>query len=154
MFRIRIEYPDLEAEKKVARRVARSAHEPIEPVLGADEIEAFRKDLQGVVFPEALRQSVVTFVRRTRPDDPESSDYARDWIAFGASPRAAQALAVACRARALLHGRTEVSAGDVRALAPDIVRHRLILNYHAQAEGMRAVEVVRKLLADHMGAPA
>ncbi|MHC4409557.1 MAG: hypothetical protein ACYS0F_11190, partial [Planctomycetota bacterium] len=72
-----------------------------------------------------------------------------DWIEFGASPRAAQALLVASRARALLHGRARVGEEDVVAVAPDIVRHRLVLNYHALAEGVRAVEIVQRLMALH-----
>jgi MoxR-like ATPase len=70
-------------------------------------------------------------------------------VAVGASPRAAQALGVAARARALLHGRNTVELPDVVSLAPDIVRHRLVLNYHATAEGVRAVDVVRRLMVDH-----
>jgi MoxR-like ATPase len=153
MFRIRIEYPPADVETRVARRVSRTGDASIEPVLGKADLDAFRAELESVVFPEALRTQVVELVRRTRPPEPDAPDFVRDWIAFGASPRAAQALAVACRARAMLHGRREVVRDDVLALAPDIVRHRLVLNYHAKAEHVRAVDVVRRLLAVHFGLP-
>jgi MoxR-like ATPase len=149
MFRIRIEYPGAEEERRIARRTTRLAVAPIRPVLGKKEIAEFGRDVTQVVLPPALEDRIVGFVRRTRPDEPSAPVFVRDWLAFGAGPRAAQALGIACRARALLHGRSEVRLDDVFQLAPDIVRHRLVLNYHATAEGIRAVDVVRRLLADH-----
>jgi MoxR-like ATPase len=149
MFRIRIEYPDAAAEKRIARRTTGAAPPRIAPVLSRRDIEEFGREVVGVELPAALEEQIVAFVRRTRPDDASAPQFVRDWIAFGASPRAAQALGVASRARALLHGRKQVRLDDVLQLAPDIVRHRLVLNYHATAEGIRAVEIVRRLLADH-----
>jgi len=149
MFRIRIEYPNIGEERRIARHTSRPPTERIAPVLGKKEIEDFVQDVVTVGMSADLEERVVGFVRRTRPDEPTAAPFVRDWVAFGASPRAAQALGVACRARALLHGRNEVRLDDVLALAPDIVRHRLVLNYHATAEGVRAVDVCRRLLADH-----
>ncbi len=153
LFRIRIEYPAEQVERRIARRTSgRTAGAPLEPVLTAGDIADFVAETAAVTMPPALRERIVAFVRRTRPDEAGAPEFVRDWIAFGASPRAAQALGVAARARALLHGRTTVHDEDVVALAPDIVRHRLVLNYHAIAEGMHAVDVVRQLMADHFGA--
>ena len=149
MFRIRIEYPDAEAERRIARRTTRPVAAKASPVLGARDVEEFGRDVVKVDLPRDLEEKVVMLVRRTRPDEPLAPPFVREWVAFGAGPRAAQALGIACRARALLHGRTAVRLDDVLALAPDIVRHRLTLNYHAIAEGIRAVDVVRRLLADH-----
>jgi len=153
MFRIRIEYPSEEAESRVARRTARIAYEPLEPVLERNDIESFGEAVRSVEMPSLLRTRVVEFVRATRPDEPGAPDFVREWMAFGASPRAAQALGIASRARALLHGRTVVRADDIVALAPDVVRHRLTLNYHAVAEHIRAVDVVSRLLALHFDTP-
>jgi MoxR-like ATPase len=155
MFRIRIEYPDADAERRIARRTARPPAGTATRVLGANDVAEFGQDVVKVDLPGDLEEKVVSLVRRTRPDEPTAPPFVKDWVAFGASPRAAQALGLACRARALLHGRSAVRLDDVLALAPDIVRHRLVLNYHATAEGIRAVEVVRKLLADHfdLGGP-
>ena len=152
MFRIRIDYPAEEVERRVARRVSRTEEPKLEAVLGRAELDAFQDEARQVEIPEALQKRIVAFVRSSRPgmpDGPDAPQFVRDWIEFGASPRAAQALLVASRARALLHGRTHVREEDVVALAPDIVRHRLILNYHATAEGIRAVDVVHRLLALH-----
>ena len=153
MFRIRIEYPAEQVEHRIARRTSgRAAGAPLTPVLTAGDITDFVAEMAAVTMPPALRERIVAFVRQTRPEEPGAPEFIRDWIAFGASPRAAQALGVAARARALLHGRTTVTDDDVVALAPDIVRHRLVLNYHAVAEGLHAVDVVRQLMADHFGA--
>ena len=149
MFRIRIDYPGETTETSVGRRVARVSEEPLEPVLSAADIEAFAGELVGVTIDERLQRAIVKFVRATRPDEDGAPEFVRDWIAFGASPRAVQAINVAARARALLRGRTRVIENDVVARAPDIVRHRLVLNYHATAEGTRAVDVVHRLLAHH-----
>ncbi|HEX5136095.1 MAG TPA: AAA family ATPase [Planctomycetota bacterium] len=149
MFRIRIEYPEADDERRIARRTTRPSPQRATPVLGAKDVAEFGLEVAKVDLPKDLEEKIVSLVRRTRPDEPSAPAFIREWIAFGASPRAAQALGVACRARALLHGRTAVRLDDVLALAPDIVRHRLVLNYHATAEGVRAVGIVRKLLADH-----
>jgi len=149
MFRIRINYPEAEVERRVARRVSRSADPELKPVLGRAEMADFRDEAREVVVAESLERRIVEFVRASRPETEGSPTFVRDWIGFGASPRAAQALLVASRARALLHGRTHVREEDVVALAPDIVRHRLVLNYHATAEGIRAVDIVQRLLVLH-----
>ncbi len=149
MFRIRVEYPESDAEARVARRVSRGAAEPLNAVLSRDEILAFGDDLKNVEMPDALQQTVVNMVRATRPDDEGAPDFVREWIAFGAGPRAAQALSIGGRARALIYGRNKVTENDIAALAPDVIRHRLVLNYHATAEGVRAVDVVRRLLRQH-----
>jgi MoxR-like ATPase len=149
MFRIRIEYPAREDETAVARRVALGGEPDLEPILRREDLDAFRDEVQQVQVSELLQQKIVTFVRSSRPDEPSAPQFIRDWIEFGASPRAAQALLIASRARALLRGRMQVIEEDLVVLAPDIVRHRLVLNYHAAAEGIRAVEVVRRLMALH-----
>ncbi|MGQ0615284.1 MAG: AAA family ATPase [Planctomycetaceae bacterium] len=145
MFRVRIEYPEAGAEGAIARRVARVRPQPLEAVVGGSDVVRFGEDLAKVEIPEPLQQSIVTFVRATRPTEPDAPDFVRDWIAFGAGPRAAQALVIGARARALLRGRTAATGDDVVAILPEVVRHRLVLSYHATAEGIRAVEVVRRL---------
>ncbi len=149
MFRIRIEYPDAAQESKVARRAARPAGPPLAKALGKEEIAAFAAEVARVPIEPAMQGRIVALVRSSRPGEPGAPDYVRDWVAFGASPRAAQAISVATRARALLHGRQQVRDEDVVAVAPDVIRHRLVLNYHAVAEGVRAVTVARRLLMDH-----
>ncbi len=153
MFRIRVEYPDMETETRVARRGAKHDHDPLQSVLTGEDIKDFAAALEGVAMPPDLEESIVKFVRSTRPDEGTAPDFVKEWIAFGAGPRAAQALGVGARARALLLGRTVATVEDVAAIVPDVVRHRLILNYHATAEGIRAVDVVRRLMRSHFHMP-
>jgi len=154
MFRIRIEYPAEPTENTIARRLARGADVPLKPILGRREIAEFRAEMASVAIPPGLEQRIVRFVRATRPAEPEAPDFVRDWVSFGAGPRAATAIAIGAKARALLHGRREVREEDVVALAPDVVRHRLTLGHQAIAEGIRAVDVVRRLLALHFASAA
>jgi MoxR-like ATPase len=149
MFRIRIDYPDAATESRVARRVARGEPGPLSSLLDGDDVAAFASEAAGVAVPPALEQAILALVRATRPEDSSAPDFVSEWVAFGASPRAAQALVVAARARALLRGRTRATERDVVALAADVIRHRLVLNYHATAEGVRAVDVVERLLTLH-----
>jgi MoxR-like ATPase len=154
MFRIRVEYPDEAAEERVGRRVAGGDPVPLEPVLDAAAIASFAEEVNHVQMESSLEREIIQLVRATRPEETGSPDFVKEWIAFGASPRAAQALAIATRARALLSGRDRVRDEDVVVLAPDVVRHRLVLNYHATAEGVRAVDVVRRLVPLHFAAGA
>jgi MoxR-like ATPase len=154
MFRIRVEYPALSTETTIARRLARAEGERLKPVLGPREIGEFHAEASRTEIPADLEQRIVRFVRATRPSDETAPGFVRDWLSFGAGPRAATALAVGSRARALLHGRAQVREEDVVALAPDVVRHRLLLNHRAVAEGIRAVDVVRRLLALHFASAA
>jgi MoxR-like ATPase len=152
MLRIRVDYPDSGTEEKVVRRIARGEPDSLEPILDAGMVADFAREVNEVRMDEALEKEIVAFIRATRPGEQTAPDFVREWIAYGASPRAAQALSVAVRARALLHGRNRALAEDVAALAPDVVRHRLVLNYHATAEGVRAVDIVRRLLPLHFEA--
>ncbi|MFQ5843569.1 MAG: AAA family ATPase [Planctomycetota bacterium] len=151
MLRIPGAYPPERTASVLARRVARPPSPPLGPILSRADLAAFREAAEAVELGPALQGRIVAFVRGTRPEEPDAPDLVRDWVAFGASPRAAQALGVAARARALLRGRSRAEEEDVVALVPDVVRHRLVLNYHAASEGIRAVDVVRRLMAARFG---
>jgi len=88
----------------------------------------------------------VDLARATRPKEPESPPFIKEWLAWGAGPRAAQYLVLAAKARAVLHGRMAVSASDIRAMARPVLRHRIFTNFNADAEGVDADQVVEKLL--------
>jgi MoxR-like ATPase len=86
-------------------------------------------------------------VRLTRPKEPAAPDFVRQWISYGASVRAAQALILGAKARALLQGRAHVSYDDVRALASPVLRHRLLLNFQAQSEKVGVDALIERLVA-------
>lgn len=84
----------------------------------------------------------------TRKSDAESPDYIGDWVAWGAGPRASQYLVLGAKARSVLQGRGYASVEDVKAVAPPVLRHRILLNFNAEAEGITSDDVVQKLLTD------
>ncbi len=90
----------------------------------------------------------MALVRGTRPTDPTAPPYAAKWIAWGAGPRAGQALVLTAKARAALDGRASVTIEDIRAVAPPVMRHRLVTTYAAQAEGHTPDSIVAKLMED------
>jgi len=107
-----------------------------------------------VPVPESVMNMSVRLARMTRPSASlkDAPDYVRKWVAWGAGPRASQALVLACKARCLLRGRFAVSMEDLRAVAKPVLRHRIVLNFQAEAEGIQPDVITGKLLdnsADH-----
>jgi MoxR-like ATPase len=88
----------------------------------------------------------VDLVRATRPKEPPSPDFVKNWLAWGAGPRAAQNIILTAKARAILHGRYAIGADDVRAMAFPVLRHRIITNFNADAEGIDVEQVIEKIL--------
>ena len=88
----------------------------------------------------------VDLVRATRPKEPGALDFIKNWLAWGAGPRAAQYIVLAAKARAILHGRLAVSAGDIRAVVRPVLRHRIFTNFNADAEGVDADQIIDKIL--------
>ena len=122
----------------------------IEPCLDAESLLAAQTHVRALPASDAVKALVVDIVCRTRPD--ELPDRFRGRVTLGASPRGAQALLGCARARAAMAGRLHVTADDVRAMAPAVLRHRVLLNFAARAEGIRADDVVAAVLAATRGA--
>jgi len=150
---VRIGYPRADAERAIlalSRReagAALSAQAP-RPALRLSEAEVFaaRREVLGVHLAEALEEYLVELVLATREGERYGDDLAR-WIAFGASPRATIAIDRVARARAWLHGRDYVSPEDIQQVAPDVLRHRVLLTFEAEADGVDAERLVCELLA-------
>jgi MoxR-like ATPase len=101
-----------------------------------------------VPIADDVMRYVVKLVRMTRPEDETAPDYVKEYIGWGAGPRASQYLVLAGKARALLDGRLSVSVEDVQALAPPILRHRLLPNFQAEARGIASDDIIEKLVAE------
>jgi MoxR-like ATPase len=114
-------------------------------VTGEDIIE-FQKLVRRVPVPESVSRYAVTLVRASRPAHNGGLDFISEYVSWGASPRAAQYLMLAGKARALLHGRFNVSIEDVQALAYPVMRHRILTNFHAESQRVTTEEIVRRLL--------
>ena len=145
LLQVDVPYPDLANERAMllattGRRMARA-----NPVLSGEELLAAQALIRRVPVGESVVDAILTLVRGARPDT-AADDTVRQHVAWGPGPRAAQALMLATRARALLDGRLSPSLDDVAALAHPVLRHRMALNFSARAEGVELREVIAGLV--------
>jgi MoxR-like ATPase len=152
MLNVRITYPDLNDEVRVLMTTTGVEAADISAVLDADDVLALQRTVREVEVAADVFQYVAELVRATRPTETSSPDEIRRWVRWGAGPRAGQSLILAAKARALLAGRVHVSPADVRRLAAPVLRHRVLLNFHAEADGTTTDDVV-DLLLDRIRAP-
>jgi MoxR-like ATPase len=141
-----MDYPSLEEERRIVLETTGDKAPKLETVLGASEVLELQELVRRVPVPDPVVDFAVKLARATRPKDALAPENVRTWISWGAGPRASQALVVGAKARALLEGRLAVSREDVVRVAKPILRHRLVLNYQAEAEGVRADDLVERLL--------
>ena len=146
MLKIRVDYPDREEEREILRSTVTDELAPFEAVATAEQILAARKLLSQIYLDERVEDYILDLVRSTR-HAPESDPGLAEWLEYGASPRATIYLARTARAHAFLSGRAYVVPEDVRTLAPDVLRHRLVLTFQAEAEEISPDQVLERLLA-------
>jgi MoxR-like ATPase len=145
LMQIDVGYPDLEAERRMLIATTGTAEAPPQAVMSADELLAAQQLVRRVPVGEAVVEAILALVRAGRPESSPLDEVKRA-VAWGPGPRAAQALMLASRARALLQGRLSPSLDDVLALAPPILRHRMALTFAARADGITVDHVIAKLL--------
>lgn len=147
MMKVFVDYPNREEEKAIMRRMARTevVHE-VQPVFTSADIKAIRQQIDAVQLSSKLEDYIIDIVLSTR--EPEQYGLARwgEYIEFGASPRASLALNLGAKAHAFLSGRTYVLPEDVKSIAPDVLNHRIILNYEAEAEEISTLDIIDQIL--------
>lgn len=147
LFNAVLDYLPAEDELRVVDLTTTTTLPQAETVTSAEEILDFQTLVRMVPIAESVARYAVDLVRATRPTNKaESPDFIQKYVNFGASVRAAQFLALAAKARALMHGRFHVSYDDVRALLLPILRHRVLLNFHAESDRVTADDILRRLL--------
>jgi MoxR-like ATPase len=146
MLEVVIGYSPEPEEVAIVRATTTAPPEEIRPVVSREEILAFQRLVRRVPVADPVVDYAVRLVRRSRPVEAASPDFIKQWVAYGASVRAAQALVLGGKARALLQGRAHVSFEDVRALANAVFRHRILLNFQAQSERITRDDLVTRLL--------
>ncbi len=146
IFNLWIDYPAPEEEEEIVRTTTAGDSTPTSTVVTGDQILALQKLVRRVPIADHLIQYAVRLVRSTRPDDPLAPDYVKEMVNWGAGPRASQYLALAGKARAILHGRHAVSTDDIRAAALPVLRHRIVVNFQAEAQNVSAAILVGRLL--------
>ena len=146
MFNIKVEYPSSEEETRIIRQVTSAEPAELSPVLTAEEILRLQELVRRIPVADHMIEYAKTLARLTRPREPEAPEFVRDWLTWGAGPRAGLFMIWGAKARAALYGRAYVSAEDVAAVARPILRHRLITNFVAQADGIDSDLIVGRLL--------
>jgi MoxR-like ATPase len=146
MFNIFVNYPAEEEEFKIVEQTTTTAVPQIERVLSATDILEMQDIVRKVpVAPYVIRYAM-KFTRLTRKSaGADVPDFIKDYVTWGAGPRATQYLVLGAKARAVLHGRYYVSSEDIRAVAAPVLRHRIITNFNAEAEGIKPDDIVKRL---------
>ncbi|MFW6051339.1 MAG: AAA family ATPase [Myxococcota bacterium] len=146
LIQVDVGYPSPDEEAEIVRRTTSPAGEAPEAVLDRNRILELQELVPRVPVADHVVRHAVELVRASRPEDASSPEVVRQYLAFGAGPRASQAMVLAAKARAVLHGRFAAEAEDVRALAAPVLRHRLVLSFRAEAEGIGAPRVIDGIL--------
>ncbi len=146
MLELRIGYPSREEEERVAMQTTGADEAEVRPVLGADALLAMQRLVRRVPAAPSLVKYAVALARATRPDDAQAPELVRKYVSWGAGPRASQFLVLGAKARAALEGRGVPNFDDVRAVAPSVLRHRVVTGFQAEADGRSPGDIVEELL--------
>jgi MoxR-like ATPase len=147
MFKVFVRYPNFQEEFEVARRTTALQTGTIEPVLEAEEILELQRIVRAVPVSDHLIRYALSLTRQSRPGEAGVPQFIPERLSWGAGPRAVQFLILGAKARALLRGRTHVTIEDLQALVKPVLRHRLVLSFSAESEGVTADQVIDQLLA-------
>ncbi|WP_347050733.1 AAA family ATPase [Flavobacterium olei] len=146
MFAIKLEYPTFEEEVQVVKRTTSDVKTQINPLFTAQEIIDFQHLIRRIPVADNVIDYAVTLVSKTRPDNNLSNDFVKNYLDWGAGPRASQNLILAAKAHAAFNGKFSPDIEDVQAVATGILRHRIIKNYKADAEGITEEVIIKKLM--------
>jgi MoxR-like ATPase len=148
MFKVFVKYPTFKEEFEIARRTTALLTEDLQSVLSGENILELQRLVRKVPVTDHVIQYALALVRQTRVSEPGIPRFIRDWLSWGAGPRAVQFLILGGKARALLYGRTHVQCEDIQALAKPVLRHRVLTNFTAASEGITTDIVVERLLKE------
>ena len=147
LFNVLIDYLPEDEEVEVVKQTTSKEHDPIESIFTAEDAIGFQSLVRKVPVSDEVVRFAVQLTAATRPSDPSAPDFIKEWVSWGAGTRAAQGLVLASKALALWNSRAHVTKEDIISLAHPILRHRILLNYRAEAEGETVETVIAKLLA-------
>ena len=146
MFKVFVRYPTFEEERQIAKRTTSVQSDDIQQVLDAEEILALQRLVRQVPVSDHVVDYALALVRQTRVGEVGIPKFVEDQLSWGAGPRAVQFLLLGAKARALLNGRTYVSTDDIQALAAPVLRHRIVVNFSAESEGITSDHVIGQLI--------
>ena len=146
MFHLNINYPSIEEEVSIVNRTTISNKYDVKKVFSKNSITSFQDLTLRVPIAENVVTYAVKLASSTRPNEKTGDSYVKQWVEWGAGPRASQYLALGAKAKALLDGRPTPSIEDIQSIAPDILRHRVLPNFNAEAEGIKVDDIVNHLI--------
>lgn len=146
MFMIHLDYPGFEDEVNIVKNTTGAREVHIPKVMDAESIAAFQELVRRVPVADNVLEYAVGLAQKTRPSNPNAAAQTKEYIAYGAGPRASQYLVLAAKCHALLKGKYSPDIEDVKAMALSVLRHRVVRNYKAEAEGITQEELIRQLL--------
>jgi len=147
MFMVLVNYPERDEELEVLRRTTGTVQGQVERVIDGRRIVQLQEIVRRVPVGDHVYHFALDIIRATRPNEPGASDFVRHWLNWGAGPRAGQYLILGGKARALMQGRLFVTIQDIEAVAHPVLRHRIIPNFNAEAEGISVEQIINKILA-------
>jgi MoxR-like ATPase len=146
MFNVFVDYPSEEEEFQIVKQTTADVPTTVTPTLTAEEINNLTQIVRRVPVADHITRYALQFTRLTRKEKGEVPAFVDDYVSWGAGPRASQYLVLGAKARAVLQGRYYVSAEDIRAVAAPVLRHRIMTNFNAEAEGVKPDEIIRRLI--------
>src|SRR3954447_1488662 len=147
MFHVWVDYPSADEELEIIKRTTADIEVKITPTLHAEAISELTRIVRRVPIAEHVARYAMQLARLTRRQEGDAPDFVREYVQWGAGPRASQYMVLGAKARAVLMGRFFVTHDDVKAIAPPVLRHRLKMNFNADAAGVSADDVIQRLLA-------
>ncbi|RMD87705.1 MAG: MoxR family ATPase [Calditrichaeota bacterium] len=150
MFNLWVDYPSKEEEAEIVKSTTSAYEAELQTILDAQEIIDLQQLVRRVPVADHVIDFAVKLVRSTRPNYDHAPGFIRDWISWGAGPRASQYLILGAKTRAVLEGRPTPDIEDVKAVAKPVLRHRLVTNFNAEAEGIDTVDIIDKLLKNEL----
>jgi MoxR-like ATPase len=148
MFMVHVPYPSREEEREILRRTTGAAESELSKVISAAELRELQEAVRSVPVADHVLDYALALTRGTRVHASDPLGFLREWITWGAGPRASQFLVLGAKAHAAIQGRSHVAVEDVKAVAHPVLRHRIVTNFSASAEGMTSDKIIDRLLAE------
>ena len=148
LLHVRVDYPTEEEERRIARETTGVDHEPLEALVTGEQVLAFQKLVRRMPVPDHIYDYAVEIVRKTRPASDDAPSWIKEYVGWGAGPRAVQYLVLGAKGRAALRGNYMASLEDIEAVAVPVLSHRVITNFAAESQGMTSKKVVERLVEE------
>ncbi|HEX6614715.1 MAG TPA: MoxR family ATPase [Gemmatimonadales bacterium] len=146
MLELRVDYPSRTEEEAIVEQTTGAARQALEPVLDAQSVLAMQELVRRIPVSRGLIRAAVSLARMTRPADPDAPAFIKEYVDWGAGPRASQYLVLGAKARAAMAGRPMADLDDVRSVAPAVLRHRIVTNFAAEAADRTGNDIIRELV--------